>query len=437
MCESIRHRGPDEDGFYFNDGVGLAMRRLAIIDLKGGQQPIHNQAKTAWIVFNGEIYNYPELREHLEKLGHTFYTNCDTEAIIHAYDRYGTDCPKYLRGMFAFAIWDEAKKDLFLARDRIGKKPLLYSEVDGGMVFGSEFAALLLHPSISREVEPDAIDAYLSFMCVPAPLTAFKKIRKLEPGHWLRWHAGEVEIERYWQPDFSTKLNIGEEEAGERALEVLRDAVRVRLMSEVPLGAFLSGGVDSSAIVALMAQESSEKIKTFSIGFDEQDFSELHHARRVAEHVGADHHEFIVRPDAMEILPTLVEHYGEPFADSSAIPSYYVSKETRAFVTVALNGDGGDECFAGYERYAAMSIAQKYANMPGALRNGVISNVVNALPDFDTRQNPLRKAKRFLAAASLPPVERYLRWVRAFDDAAKQNLYSSDFRHLTASFRTA
>src|SRR6266404_9105809 len=398
MCESIRHRGPDEDGFYFNDGVGLAMRRLAIIDLKGGQQPIHNQAKTAWIVFNGEIYNYPELREHLEKLGHTFYTNCDTEAIIHAYDRYGTDCPKYLRGMFAFAIWDEAKKDLFLARDRIGKKPLLYSEVDGGMVFGSEFAALLLHPSISREVEPDAIDAYLSFMCVPAPLTAFRKIRKLEPGHSLRWRKGEIKIERYWQPDFSHKLDISEQEAGERAIDILREAVRVRLMSEVPLGAFLSGGIDSSTVVALMSLESGAPVKTFSIGFEEQDFSELHHARRLAEHVGADHHEFIVRPDAMEVLPTLVEHYGEPFADSSAIPSYYVSKETRAFVTVALNGDGGDECFAGYERYAAMSIAQKYASMPGAARNGVISKVVNALPRFETRQNPLRKAKRFLEA---------------------------------------
>jgi asparagine synthase (glutamine-hydrolysing) len=272
---------------------------------------------------------------------------------------------------------------------------------------------------------------------VPAPLTAYRAIRKLEPGHWLLWREGEIKTERYWQLDFSKKQNIGEEEAGERVVELLRDAVRVRLMSEVPLGAFLSGGIDSSAVVALMAQESSEKIKTFSIGFDEQDFSELHHARRVAEYVGADHHEFIVRPDAMEILPTLVEHYGEPFADSSAIPSYYVSKETRAYVTVALNGDGGDECFAGYQRYAAMKIAQHYASLPGALRDSVISNVVGALPGFDARQNPLRKAKRFIAAASLPPVERYLRWVSAFDEAAKQNLYSAAFRHETAGFRTA
>jgi asparagine synthase (glutamine-hydrolysing) len=437
MNEAIRHRGPDEDGFYFSDGVGLGMRRLSIIDLKSGQQPIHNQDRTAWIVFNGEIYNYRELRAQLEKLGHRFYTDSDTEAIVHAYDQYGADCPKYLRGMFAFAIWDERTKSLFLARDRVGKKPLLYADLKGELVFGSEFTALLAHPRISRDVDFEALHHYLSFICVPAPLTAYRSIRKLEPGHWLLWRDGEIRTERYWQLDFSKKVSIDEEEAGERVVDLLREAVRVRLMSEVPLGAFLSGGIDSSAVVALMAQESSEKIKTFSIGFDEQDFSELHHARRVAEHVGADHHEFIVRPDAMEILPTLVEHYGEPFADSSAIPSYYVSKETRAYVTVALNGDGGDECFAGYERYAAMKIAQKYANLPGALRDRVISNVVRALPGFDASQNPIRKAKRFVAAASLPPVERYLRWVSAFDEAAKQNLYTDGFRHETAKFRAA
>src|SRR5258707_9203638 len=380
MNAAIRHRGQDDDGFYFGAGVGLGMRRLAIIDLAHGQQPIHNQDRTAWIVFNGEIYNYRELRAQLESLGHTFYTNSDTEAIIHAYDQYGTDCPKYLRGMFAFAIWDERTRSLFLARDRVGKKPLLYAQVNGQLVFGSEFSALLEHPRLSRDVDFEALHYYLSFICVPAPLTAYRAIRKLEPGHSLLYRNGEIKTERYWQLDFSKKISINEEEAGERVVELLREAVRVRLMSEVPLGAFLSGGIDSSAVVALMAQESSEKVKTFSIGFEEQDFSELHHARRVAEHVGADHHEFIVRPNAMEILPTLVEHYGEPYADSSAIPSYYVSRETRAYGTVALNGDCGDGCFARYHRYAAMSIAQKYANLPAALRNGVISNVVSALP---------------------------------------------------------
>src|SRR6478672_10761101 len=361
MNDAIRHRGPDEDGFYINGSVGLAMRRLAIIDLKSGQQPIHNQDRTSWIVFNGEIYNYLELREKLEKLGHTFYTNSDTEAIVHAYDEYGVDCPKHLRGMFAFAIWDELDKSLFLARDRVGKKPLLYAQLPDQLAFASEFSALVLHPDVSRDVDLEAIHHYLSFMCVPAPLTAYRAIRKLEPAHWLLWRNGEIKTERYWHLDFSKKTSMSETEAGERLIDLLREAVRIRLMSEVPLGAFLSGGIDSSAVVALMAQESSERVKTFSIGFEEQDFSEVHHARRVAEHVGADHHEFIVRPDAMQILPTLVEHYGEPFADSSAIPSYYVSRETRQYVTVALNGDGGDECFAGYERYAAMNLARAYA----------------------------------------------------------------------------
>src|SRR5438309_6515783 len=308
--------------------------------------------------------------------------------------------------MFAFAIWDEGTKSLFLARDRVGKKPLLYAQFEGQLVFGSEFTALLQHPGVSREVDFEAIHYYLSFLCVPAPLTAYRAIRKLEPGHSLLWRNGEVKIERYWHLDFSKKLNISEQEAGERAVDLLREAVRIRLMSEVPLGAFLSGGIDSSAVVALMAQESSERVKTFSIGFEEQDFSELHHARRLAEHVGADHHEFIVRPDAMEVLPTLVEHYGEPFADSSAIPSYYVSRETRRYVTVALNGDGGDECFAGYERYAGMNVAEKYASIPSVIRDSVIGPAFNALPDFQARHNPLAKAKRLVSYASKPPVER-------------------------------
>jgi asparagine synthase (glutamine-hydrolysing) len=431
MCEAIRHRGPDEDGFYINGSVGLAMRRLSIIDLKGGQQPVHNQDRTAWIVFNGEIYNYLELRQKLEKLGHTFYTNSDTEAIIHAYDRYGSDCPNHLRGMFAFAIWDERTQELFLARDRVGKKPLLYAEVKGGIIFGSEFSALLLHPDISRDIQPGALDYYLSFMCVPAPLTAYRAIKKLQPGHTLRWRNGEIRIERYWQPDFSHKLDISEQEAGERAIEILREAVRIRLMSEVPLGAFLSGGIDSSAVVALMSQESSGRVKTFSIGFDEQDFSELHHARRVAEHVGTEHHEFIVRPDAMEVLPLLVEHYGEPYADSSAIPTYYVAKETRKHVTVALNGDGGDESFAGYERYVAMGLAEKYRKLPVFLRESIIRSGINLVPTRGTGRSRVRSAKRFLEAASMPKVERYLRWVSVFNTAAKNSLYSDDFRNET------
>lgn len=431
MCAAIRHRGPDDDGFYFNGAVGLGMRRLAIIDLKGGRQPIHNQDRTAWVVFNGEIYNYRELRDKLEKLGHTFYTNSDTEAIIHAYDQYGADCPKHLRGMFAFAIWDERTQELFLARDRVGKKPLLYAQVNGQFIFGSEFSALLLHPDIGRDIDAEALHHYLSFMCVPAPLTVYRAIRKLEPGHSLRWRKGEIKIERYWQPDFSKKLNISEQEAGERAIEILRDAVKVRLMSEVPLGAFLSGGIDSSAVVALMSEVSSAPIQTFSIGFEEQAFSELHHARRVAEYVGADHHEFIVRPDALEVLPALVEHYGEPYADSSAIPTYYVARETRKHVTVALNGDGGDESFAGYERYAAMRLAETYHRIPALLRDSVMRHAIELIPSSVNWRGRVRDVKRFIQAASLPKAERYLRWVSVFGSRAKQNLYSEDFRQQT------
>jgi asparagine synthase (glutamine-hydrolysing) len=431
MNEAIRHRGPDEDGFYINGSVGMAMRRLSIIDLKGGQQPIHNHDRTAWIVFNGEIYNYLELRERLEKLGHTFYTNSDTEAIVHAYDQYGADCPKYLRGMFAFAIWNERDQELFLARDRVGKKPLLYAHVDGQLIFGSEFSALLLHPDVSREIEPEALDYYLSFMCIPAPLTAYRAIRKLEPGHWLRWRKGEIVTERYWHPDFTKKLAIDEEEAGERTVEILRDAVKVRLMSEVPLGAFLSGGIDSSAVVALMAQESSERVKTFSIGFDEQDFSELHHARRIAEHVGADHHEFIVRPDAVEVLPMLVEHYGEPYADSSAVPTYYVAKETRKHVTVALNGDGGDESFAGYERYIAMEVTERYRRVPSFLRESVIKETVNLIPTSPTKRSVARSVQRLLNGVARPRADRYTYWVSTFNEDTKKPLYSDFFREQT------
>lgn len=431
MNEAIRHRGPDEDGFYVNGSVGLAMRRLAIIDLKSGQQPIHNRDRTAWIVFNGEIYNYLELREKLEKLGHTFYTNSDTEAIVHAYDQYGSDCPKHLRGMFAFAIWDERTQELFLARDRVGKKPLLYAEVNGQLVFGSEFSAILLHPDVSKEIRPEAIDCYLSFMCVPAPLTAYRAIKKLEPGHSLRWRKGELKTERYWQPDFSKKLDISEEEAGERAIEILRDAVKVRLMSEVPLGAFLSGGIDSSAVVALMSQESSEKVKTFSIGFEEQDFSELQHAKRIAEHVGADHHEFIVRPDAVEILPMLVEHYGEPYADSSAVPTYYVARETRRHVTVALNGDGGDESFAGYERYIAMGLTEKYRKVPAFFRESLIKEAVNRIPTSPIRKSTVNSAKRLLEVVSKPRVNRYMHWMSVFNEGLKEPLYSDAFREQT------
>ena len=426
---SIVHRGPDEDGFYVKENVGLAMRRLSIIDLASGQQPIRNGDGTKWIVYNGEIYNYQELRRDLETRGHQLYTNSDTEAIVHLYDDEGPDCLRHLRGMFAFAIWDERDRSLFIARDRVGKKPLLYShQPNGDLIFGSEFQALLKHPAVSREVDNEAIDEYMSFLCVPAPKTAFKQIRKLEPGHWLRWKDGQIETRRYWLPDFTKKIDISEEDAIEETTRIVRESTRLRMISEVPLGAFLSGGVDSSTVVALMAQESSQPVKTFSIGFEEQDYSELKYARRVAEHVGAEYNEFIVRPNAIEVLPTLVEHYGEPYADSSAIPTYYVSRETRKHVTVALNGDGGDESFAGYERYAAMLMAERYRKIPAVVRRALVEMPVSLLPTSELKRSRVRDAKRFFNAARLSPTSRYLRWMSTFDPDAKRDLYTSDFR---------
>lgn len=429
MNRAITHRGPDDDGFYLKNNVGLGMRRLSIIDLASGQQPIRNADGSKWIVYNGEIYNYQDLRRDLDARGHRFYTNSDTEAVIHLYDEEGPDFLRHLRGMFAFAIWDEADQSLFLARDRVGKKPLLYShQPNGDLIFGSEFQALLKHPAVSRDVDYEALNDYMSYLCVPAPKTAYKQIRKLEPGHWLRWKDGEIETKRYWLPDFSKKIKISEEEAIEETTRIIRESTRLRMISEVPLGAFLSGGVDSSTVVALMAEESTRPVKTFSIGFEEQDFSELKYAKRVAEHVGAEYNEFIVKPNAVEILPTLVEHYGEPYADSSAIPTYYVSRETRKHVTVALNGDGGDESFAGYERYSAMLIAERYAQIPAVLRKSLIEGAVNLLPTSELKRSRVRDAKRFLSAANLPRTKRYLRWMSTFDPEAKASIYTDEFR---------
>lgn len=429
MNEAIIHRGPDDDGFYVNGNVGLAMRRLSIIDLASGKQPIHNADRTKWIVFNGEIYNYRELREDLERRGHRFYTHSDTEAIVHLYDEYGAQSLEHLRGMFAIAIWDETDKSLFLARDRVGKKPILYShQPTGDLIFGSEFQALLKHPSVSLEVDCAAIDAYFAYLCIPAPQTAFKQIRKLEPGHWLRWKAGEIEMKRYWLPDFSKKIKISETEAIEETTRILRESTKMRMISEVPLGAFLSGGVDSSTVVALMAQESSTPVKTFSIGFEEQDFSELKYAKRVAEHVGAEYNEFIVRPNALDVLPTLVDHYGEPYADSSAIPTYYVSKETRQHVTVALNGDGGDESFAGYERYMAMEIAEIYRWIPKVLRKALIEGPINLLPTSELKKTRIRDVQRFFTSANEGRMQRYYRWMSNFKPAVRADIYADDFK---------
>ena len=431
MNDCIIHRGPDEEGIWMQNNVGLAMRRLAIIDLKSGQQPIFNEDNRICIVFNGEIYNFPELRVELESKGHQFRTHSDTETIVHAYEEWGEDCPNHLRGMFAFAIYDIANQTLFIARDRAGKKPLLYTQAGGKFLFASEFTALLSCPDVERKPNLVAIEKFLTTSCIPSPLTGFEGIHKLPPAHSLTLKDGEIKLRRYWSlaPFFEPerKLQISETDAVAELTRRLEESVRIRLMSEVPLGAFLSGGIDSSAIVALMSRLSSSPVKTFSIGFAEADYSEVAHARRVAQRYGTDHTEIIVDPNALEILPTLVRHYGEPYADSSAVPTYYVAQATRKHVTVALNGDGGDELFGGYERYRAM---QMTGRVPDALL-GLGARAAGLIPRNNDFRSKTARARRLLEAASLPTAQRYLRWVSAFSAPQRAKLYTPEFKAAT------
>ena len=351
MCRVIRHRGPDDQGVWVGDGVALGMRRLSIIDLAGGHQPIFNEDQSVLVVLNGEIYNYRELQKDLQARGHHFRTNSDTEAIVHAYEEYGDECVRHLRGMFTFAIWDRNRQRLLAARDRFGKKPLNYYWDGQRLIFGSEIKSIL-EAGIPREINHIALDEYLVYSCVPTPNTLFKDVFKLPAAHILIYEDGQVSTKRYWELPFTPTCQDDEATAIERTLALLKEAVEVRLMSEVPLGAFLSGGVDSSIVVGLMSQMMSQPVKTFSIGVEEDDFSELPYARRVAQHFGTDHHEFFVRPELVSVLPQLVWAYDEPFADASMLPAYYVSKLAREHVSVVLTGDGGDEIFGGYSRYA-------------------------------------------------------------------------------------
>jgi len=386
-----------------------------------------NEDTTVWVVLNGEIHNYKELRQELEGKGHHFKSHTDTESVIHLYEEYGMDCVRYLRGMFALAIWDERERRLFLARDRLGEKPLLYSYLNGRFSFASEFSGLLASGLIKKKIHKEAINYYLTFGYIPAPMTIYEDVFKLPPAHTLSLKDGRINIHQYWQVDYRNKIKISEEEAGEEILRRLKESVKIRLDSDVPLGAFLSGGTDSSAIVALMAELSTSKVNTFSIGFPEEGYSELGHARRVAKIFNTNHHEFIVRPDALAILSELVSHYGEPYADSSCIPTYYVSKMTRKYVTVALTGDGGDEAFAGYDRYQAVLLAQHYQNIPLFLRK-MISSSIRILPAKEKPKNKIKKMKRFLAAAELNRSQRYLYWVGNFTFELKERLLSEEFK---------
>jgi asparagine synthase (glutamine-hydrolysing) len=422
MCRVIRHRGPDDQGVMVKPGIALGMRRLSIIDLAGGHQPISNEDGRVTIVFNGEIYNYRDLQSQLRAHGHQFASSSDTETIVHSYEQYGSACVEQLRGMFAFAIWDDREKKLFIARDRVGKKPLYYSITrKGTFVFGSELKCLLKHPEIEREINPQAIDAYFSLGYVPDPLTIFHNIEKLPPGHSLTFSNGRLTIQRYWDFKYETNGN------GHRAVdyldelrELLDESVKLRLVSEVPLGAFLSGGVDSSTVVAIMARHMDQPVKTFSIGFNEDSYNELKYARLTAKRYGTDHHEFLVTPDICNVVDELAWHFDEPFADSSAIPTYVVSKLAREHVTVVLTGDGGDELFAGYTRYVTERRRRGFDRLPRVFKESVMNPLSRRLPHGVWGRN-------YIHNVSLDPVGRYLDSVSIFTGLNKDLLYSSDF----------
>jgi asparagine synthase (glutamine-hydrolysing) len=424
MCDAIRHRGPDDDGFFVDSHVGLGMRRLAIIDVAGGHQPIFNEDRSAVIVFNGEIYNHADIRRELERRGHKYTTHSDTETILHAYEEYDVDCVKHLRGMFTIAIWDTRRARLFLARDRFGKKPLFYtvpSGSDGRLAFGSELKAILALPDVARRVNPQAIADYVAWGYIPDPLSIYQGIAKLPPAHWLTYESGRLQTQCYWDVSFApTGKHEHEEFYVERVLEILSEAVRIRLMSEVPLGAFLSGGTDSSVVVALMARHAGERVKTFSIGFEEPEYNELPYARRVAEYFGTEHHEEVVRPDAERDVLALVHQFDEPFADSSMIPTYYVSRSARRRVTVALSGDGGDELFGGYLRYLDSAATRAADRVPVPLRNALLGPLARALPAGTKGIDRLRD---LLGA----PDERYVRQLTRGMALANRDVFAEEF----------
>jgi asparagine synthase (glutamine-hydrolysing) len=421
MCEVIRHRGPDDEGIHVEPGVGLGMRRLSIIDLAGGRQPIHNETSTIWVVFNGEIYNYRELRSELESLGHRFQTSSDTESIVHAYEQWGEDAFRRLRGMFGIALWDQPNRTLLLARDRAGQKPLHYAERRGRLYFASEIKSLLAAGAVEPTLNLAALDHYLAFLYTPRDASIFEGVRKLPPGHYLRWRDGRADVREYWSVAAQETFKGSEAEAVEALGAVLQDAVRSHMVSDVPLGAFLSGGVDSSAVVGMMSRASSQPVKTFSIGFDEPAFDELEHARTVAKHFGTDHHEFVVRPDGLAILDDLIGHFDEPFADSSAIPTWYVSEIARRHVTVVLSGDGGDELFGGYDRYLPHPRVEMFDRVPVPGLRAAASLAWPLLPHG-------ARGKNFLRHVAKDDSGRYLDSIEHFHADERADLYAGDLR---------
>jgi asparagine synthase (glutamine-hydrolysing) len=425
VTDALRHRGPDDDG-YFRDPDGkaaLGHRRLSIIDLSSGHQPIFNEDGRIAIVFNGEIYNYLELRTELEQKGHTFSTRSDTEAIVHLYEEMGPDCVHRLRGMFAFALWDGHREALFLARDRVGKKPLYYAHVNGVLYFASEIQALYEVPEIPKELDYEAIDLYLTYSYIPSPHSIYRSIRKLPPAHRLLFNADGLTVSRYWRPDYRPKSRLSYEDAKGELLRIFADAVRLRMISDVPLGAFLSGGVDSSAVVAQMSRLSNRPVKTFSIGFPDKEYNELAYAGEVARLYKTDHQEFMVEPSRLDVLSEVVRHYGEPYGDASAIPTWYLSGLTRQQVTVALNGDGGDELFGGYHWYRVIHSLNRAATIGRPLARAVLPLGERLLP---------RRVRRGIELLSQDEPKRF-QALRSFLGAKdRAALYHETFRQRLA-----
>jgi asparagine synthase (glutamine-hydrolysing) len=438
MTDALRHRGPDDRGCYTSHvaahnypgsiaGVALGFRRLSIIDLSTGNQPLSNEDGTVWIVFNGEIYNYRTLRKRLEGSGHQFRTAGDTETLVHLYEDAGVDFVKHIEGMFALALWDARHRQLVLARDRLGKKPLVYRLENERLLFASELKSLLEVPGIEREVDPSALDEYLTYQYVPHPNTIFRGFRKLSPGHVAVYRERRLTVEPYWTPDFTREVSRPAADYRAELRATLTSAVEKRLQSDVPLGAFLSGGVDSSIVVGLMTKLAREPVRTFSIGFPVAEFDETSYAREVAQQLGSVHQEFRVEPDGIGILPKLVWYYDEPFADSSAVPTYYVSKMTREHVTVALTGDGGDELFAGYPRYRAVEVGTWFDRLPRRLMRLVAGEFWQRLPSGQRQKSYIRKFKRLVGALGRPAERRYLDWISIFNELRRAEIYDEAF----------
>jgi len=438
MINVLRHRGPDEAGQYCSGhrvqppyeatpGVALGHRRLVVIDPQGGAQPMSNEDQSVWVVCNGEIYNYPALRQRLEGAGHTFRSHSDTEAIVHLYEDEGVDCFSHLNGMFAVAIWDAARRRLVLARDRLGQKPLVYRTEPGRLLFASELKSLLEVPGAPRDVDPAAVDEYFTYQYVPPPNTIFRSIRKLPPAHFAVFQNDQLTVRSYWNPHTVQQRSLPADQYVEQLREFLHSAVRMRLRSDVPLGALLSGGVDSSLIAATMQRLSDRPIKTFTIGFASSEYDESRFGRAVADHLGTEHHELQLSADATQIADRLAWHFDEPMADSSAIPTWHLSQLARQHVTVVLSGDGGDELFAGYHRYRAVALAGAVDRLPRPLRAMARSRLWQSLPASGNQRSRLRQAKRFAEAMALSPARRYLDWVGIFRESQRAELYADDF----------